>query len=113
MRLISLGAKPALSIGLVVLIVTFEPHDRAVAFECQHVRGDPIEKPAIVADDDGAARKREQCFFECAQRIDVEIVRRLVEKEQVTARLEELRQVDAVALASRKAADLTLLIATL
>ena len=40
---------------LIVLEVAFEPFDMAVAFEGQDVRGDAIEEPAIVADDDGAA----------------------------------------------------------
>jgi hypothetical protein len=49
------------------------------------VGGDAIEEPPIVADDHGAARIGEQHFFERAQRIDVEIVGRLVEQQQVAA----------------------------
>ena len=102
-------AEPPLAIGLVVLVVAFEPDDLAVALEGQHVRGDAIEEPAIVADDDGAAGEVEQRLLERAQRVDVEIVGRLVEQQQVAALLQQLRQVHAVALAARQRADLALL----
>ena len=55
MGLIGLGAKPAVSVRFVVLVVPLEPHHLAVPFEGQHVRRDAIEEPPIVADDDGAA----------------------------------------------------------
>ena len=48
-------AEPAHLVGLVVLEVALEPLDVAVALERQNVRGDAVEEPAIVADDDGAA----------------------------------------------------------
>ena len=109
MRLVGGGAEAALAVGLVVLIVPLEPHHLAVAFEREHVRRDAIEEPAIVADDDGAAGEVQQRLFERAQRVDVEIVGRLVEQQQVAALLQQLRQVDAVALAARQRADLPLL----
>src|SRR5258707_11322887 len=108
-RLIGCGAEPALPIGFIVLIIALEPHDLAVAFEREHVRRDAIEKPAIVADDDGAAREVEERLLERAQRVDVEVVGRLVEEQQVAAFLEQLRQVNAVPLAARERADLALL----
>ena len=49
-------APPA--VGLVVLVVALEPAHLAVAFERQHVRGDAIEEPAIVADHDGTTGER-------------------------------------------------------
>ena len=59
-----------------------------------------------MADDDGAAGEVEERLLERAQRVDVEIVRRLVEQEQVAAALEQLGQVDAVALAAGELPDL-------
>ena len=47
----------------------------AIAFKRQHVGGDSIEEPAIVADHHGAAGELQQHFFVRAQRIDVEIGR--------------------------------------
>ena len=85
-RLIGFGAEPALAIGFVVLVVALEPHHLAVAFERQDVRRDAVEEPAIVADDDGAAGERQQRLFERAQRVDVEVVGRLVEQQQVARR---------------------------
>jgi len=46
-----------------------------------------------VADDDGAAAEIDQGVFEGAKHVDVEVVGRLVQEEQVTAALEQLGQV--------------------
>ena len=73
----------------------------------------PIEEPAVVADDHRAAGERQQRLLERAQRVDVEVVGRLVEQQQVRAALEQLRQVDAIALAARQRPDLALLVAPL
>ena len=110
MRLIGLRAETALPVGFVVLVVALEPHRLAVAFEREDVRGDAIEKPAIVADDHGAAGVVEQRLFERAQRVDVEVVGRFVEQQQVAALPQQLRQVDAIAFAARQRADLALLL---
>ena len=45
------------AILFIVRIVTFEPDNFTVAFEGQHVRRNPIEKPTIVRDHDHAAGK--------------------------------------------------------
>src|SRR2546430_1425626 len=47
---------------LVRLVVALEPLDAAVAFEDEHVRRDPVEEPAIVADDDDASREIQDRF---------------------------------------------------
>ena len=77
------------------------------------MRRDPVEKPPVVADDDGAAGEVEDRLFERPQRIDVEIVRRLVEQQDVAAALEHPRHVHAVALASGEVAHQLLLIGPL
>ncbi len=109
MRLIGRGAEPALAIRLVVLVVALEPDGLRVAFERQDVRGDAIEEPAVVADHDGAAGEVQQRLFERAQRVDVEVVGRLVEQQQVAAGAQQLGEMHAVALAARERADLALL----
>ena len=58
----------------------------------------------------GAAGELEQRFLERPQRVDVEVVRRLVEEQDVAARAQELREVDAVPLAARQVGDALLLI---
>ena len=86
---------------LVVADVALEEAHLAVALEGEDVGRDPVEEPAVVADDDDAARERLEAGLERAQRVDIEVVRRLVEEQHVAARLEQLRQVDAVPLATR------------
>ena len=46
---------------------------------------DSIQKPAIVRDHNRASRKPDQSFLERAERIDIEIIRGLVEKKQIAA----------------------------
>ena len=46
--------------------------------------------------------KLEQSLLECPQRVDVEVVRRLVEEEDVAAGAQQLRQVQPVPLAARQ-----------
>src|SRR5271169_2191504 len=75
--------QPAHLVLLIVLEVAFEPFDMAVAFEGQHVGGDAVEEPAVVADDHGAAGEIFQRLFERAQGIDIEIVGGLVEQQHV------------------------------
>src|SRR5205085_7393415 len=93
---------------LVSLEVALEPRDDGVALEREDVRRDAIEKPAIVGDDHRAAAERQQRLFQGAQRVDVEVVRRLVEQKHVATRAQELREMQAVALAARELANLLL-----
>src|SRR5580704_8985150 len=93
--------------------VALEPLDMALALEGEDVGGDAVEEPAIVADEDGTAGEILQRPFERPQRIDVEIVGRLVKQQQVGARFEHLGKMHAVALAAGERADLLLLIGAL
>src|SRR5262249_16866822 len=96
-----------------VLIVSFEPHYATVALEGEHVRGDTVEEPAVVADHHRAAREFDKRVFERAQRVDVEIVGRLVEQQEVAPSAEGLREMPPVSSPPRKLAHLLLLIAAL
>src|SRR5262245_11380490 len=100
-------------VGFVILEVPLEPFHVALALEGQYMRGDPVEEPAVVADDDGAACEIFEGFFERPKRFDVEIVRRFVEQQQVGARAQHLGEMDAVALAAGQGPDLFLLVGTL
>ena len=100
-RAVGLGTEPAVAIFLVVFVIALEPRDSAVTLECEDVRRDAVEEPAIMRDHDGAAGEVEQGFFERTQRLDVEVVGRFVEHQQVAARAQHLGEVDAVALAAR------------
>ena len=66
-----------------------------------------------MANDHRAARELEQCRLERGQRLDVEVVRGLVEEQQVATLLERKRQVQTVALATGKYASALLLVLAL
>ena len=66
-----------------------------------------------MANDHRAARELEQRRFERGQRLDVEVVRGLVEEQQVAALLERERQVQTVALATGEYAGALLLVLAL
>src|SRR6185369_7057959 len=100
MGLLGLDAEPLAAIGLVVLVIALEPHDAAVALEGEHVGRDAVEEPPVVADHHGTAAERHERLLETPQRVDVEVVRRLVEEEQVAAALQELREMQAISLAA-------------
>src|SRR6202012_336251 len=93
--------------------IALEPLDVAIAFEGENMRGDAVEEPAIVADDDGAAGEILKSLFQRAQRIDVEIVGRFVEQQHIGAGFEHLGEMHAVALAARKLTNLLLLVGAL
>ena len=82
----------------------------AVALEGEDVRRDAVEEPAIVADHDDAAGELDDRVLERAQRVDVEVVGRLVEQQHVAAALQQLGEVDAVPLAAGEIADALLLV---
>ena len=110
MRAVGLGAEPLAAVLLVGLEVALEPDDLRIALEREHVRGHAVEEPAVVRDDYGTAGKRQQGLLERAEGIDVEVVGRLVEEQQVAARAQELGHVQPVALAARQLRDLLLLV---
>ena len=68
--------------------VAFEPPHLAVALEGKDVCGNSVEKPSIVADDDGASRERFEGIFERTQCVDIEVVCWLVKKKNVPASLQ-------------------------
>src|SRR5215213_9210477 len=109
-RAVRLGAQALVAVLLVRLEVALEPHDLRVALEREHVRADAVQEVPVVGDDHRAAREVEQRLLERAQRVDVEVVRRLVEEQHVAAALEQLGEMHAVALAAGELADLLLLV---
>ena len=82
-----------------------EPHDAAVALEGQHVRDDTVQEPSIVADHDGAPGERHQRILERAQCVDIQVVGRLIEQQEVGATAEQFGDVHAIALAPRELSD--------
>ena len=79
----------------------------------ENVCGDAVEEPSVVARDDRAAREFEQRLFQALERLGVEVVRRLVEQQEVAALLERKCEVQAVALAAGQHARGLLLVGPL
>ena len=62
MRLVGINAQATFFVGFVFGIIAVEKFYFRVAFKRQNMRGDSVQKPAVMADDDGAAR---EVFQEC------------------------------------------------
>src|SRR5215475_14243804 len=110
MRSLGGGAKAILSIGLVFRIVAVKPNNLAVAFEGKDMSRDPVQEPAIMRDNNGAASETFQRLFERAQSVDIQIVRWFIEQQNVGAFLQHLRQMNTIALAPGERANLFLLV---
>ena len=113
MRLERLGAAGLRDPLGVLAPGSLEPGGLRIALEREDVRRDAVEEPAIVGDHHCATREVEQRVFERAQRVDVEIVGRLVEQQHVAPAGEHLREVHAIALSAGQIADALLLVAAL
>jgi hypothetical protein len=74
MWLIRCGAQPFLAVFLVIGIVTFKPDNLGIPLESKDMSGNPIEEPAVMADDHRTPAKMFQRLFKGAERIDIEIV---------------------------------------
>ena len=55
LRTIGIGTEAFVPLLLVDLVISFAPDNGTVRLERQNVRSDPIQKPAIMADDNGTA----------------------------------------------------------
>ena len=76
----------------------------------EDVGGDAIQEPTVVRDNDGATGESQEGILQGAQRLDVQVVGRLVQQEQVAALLEGQGQVQAVTLTTGEDARRLLLI---
>ena len=84
MRLIRVAAQAFLTILFVLGVISLKKRHLAVALKREDMGRDPIEEPAIMRNHDRTAGKVDERVFESTQRIDVEIVRRLIEKQHVS-----------------------------
>ena len=76
--------------------------DRAAAVELEHRRRHRLEEPAVVRDEDHRGVDRREQPLEPLDRLDVEVVRRLVEQQQVGLGGERARQRGPRQLAARE-----------
>src|SRR5262245_49090074 len=110
MRSFSGRTQPNTAVGFVFRIVAVKPNNLAVAFEGKDMSRDPVQKPAIVRDDNDTASETFQRLFERAQSVHIQIVRWFIEQQNVGAFLQHLRQMDTIALAPGERANLFLLV---
>ena len=103
-------AETGLSVRFVLGIISIEPDHLAVALEGEHVGGDAVEEPPVVADDDSAAGKILQCFFQGAHGVDVQVIGGLVKEKDIGLFLQHAGQMDAVSFSSGDHGNLFLLI---
>ena len=106
----ALPLAPVLFVGLEVALADVHI---TISFEGDDVRRQAIEKPAIVRDHHHGACEAGDALLQRSQRVDVEIVGRLVEEQQIGPAAQQLRQMDAVALPAGERAHLLLLIGPL
>ena len=94
------GPEAPFAVFLVVCVVACKPNDLAVALERKNVRGNSVEKPAIVRYHDCGPRKLEQRLLEGTQCFHIEVIGRFVKQQQVAAGAQHLGKVHAVTLAT-------------
>lgn len=109
-RLIRVLTEALLAIFLVFRIVPVKEHNRRIAFKRHNVRSDAIEEPAVVADDQYAAREIFQTVFKGTHGVYVNIVRRFVKQDDVGTGFEHPGGVYAVPFAAGQDVNLLLLI---
>lgn len=92
MRTSSLLAKSLNTISLVSLKVTLKPEPLTwvlvVALPRKNVRSNAVQEPAVVAGYHRASREALKRILKAFQRLNIEVVGRLVQKQKVSALLE-------------------------
>ena len=91
-------------------VIAWEILHDAVTFEDEEVVHNLVHEVAVVRDDDDATSEVLQVLFQDLQRCDVEIVRGLVEDEEIGALHEYSTEVKPALLAPRKLVDVVLLL---
>jgi hypothetical protein len=109
---VGLVAQAAVAVGFVVRVIPFEPIYLAIAFEGQDVGGNAVQKPAVVRNDDRAAGEIIKSVFQGAQGIDIQIVGRFVEQQNIGFAFDDVGQMQPVAFAARQYANFFLLVST-
>src|SRR4051812_45749571 len=97
MRLRSFRPEALFAVFFVLLIIAFEEDDAALTFKRHDMRAYTIQEPTIMADHHRATGEAQKRFFKRAQRVYVQVIGRLVEKQDVAAGLEDFGEMHAVA----------------
>jgi hypothetical protein len=71
---------------------------------------DTVQKPSVVADEHRTAGKIEHGLFKSSDRIDIQVIGRLIKQQNIRLLLEHHPQIDAVSLAAGENFELFLLV---
>ena len=82
-----------------------DPPPRVLGVDDEHVSDGPFEKRPVVADDDDRSGPVLEHVFEHPQRVEVEVVRRLVQQQHVGTGPQRQHELQASTLAARQKAD--------
>ena len=83
----------------------FTLHEGAVVFKCKYPRHHPIQKISVMGYANDHARKSIQIVLQHLQRLDVEIVGRLIEDEDIGIFHKYFQQAETALLAAGEFAD--------
>ena len=100
LRVIGGVAEQFAAMFVVGFVVALEPCYPAVAFKSQDMGGHTVQKPAVMTDDHRAAAEVDDCFFECAQGVDVKVVGRFIQKQEIAAATQQFGEMHPIALST-------------
>ena len=86
-------------------VITVVEEDFAVAFKGQDVRGHAVKEPAIMADHHHATNETLHAIFQGTHGVDVDVIGRFIQQDDIGAFLQHARQMHAIALAARQASN--------
>ncbi len=80
---LGLLAKPLAAIILVFAEIAFNKRHMAIILKSHDMRGHPVQKPAVMAYDQGAAGKIVQRVLQGAHGVDIQIIGGLVQQKHI------------------------------
>ena len=81
--LIGSGPQAGLSVRLIFGVIAVKQKNVALPFKGQDMGGDPVQKPAVVADDHGAPAEILQGLFQRPHGIDIQIIGRFIQQKHI------------------------------
>ena len=106
-----LGAQTAFPVFFIISVIALKPLNMAIAFKGQNMRCNAVEKPSVMAYHHRAAGKVFQPFFQRAQCLNIQIIGRFIEQQEVGTAFQHFRQMHAIAFTTRQEPHFFLLVA--
>lgn len=109
-RSLGIRAQATATVLFIILVVTLKPDHVAVTLKRENVRRDPIKEPPVMAYHHRASGEIKEGLLKSSERVDVKIICRLIEKDNVSVRAQHLRHVDPVSLSTGEGSHELLLV---